>query len=325
MYLYSFLAFVLSAVSTGFALRFLIPLLHRRLLDKPNERSSHSTPTPSGGGVSFVIIAFLFSLIYFLFFPSLSSSNFLLYYAPILLLPLSIVGFLDDIFGLPSLFRYGIQVITALLLLLVSPLLGSNSTPLLSFFCLIAVTALINFTNFTDGMDGLVAGCMTFSISAAAFKLGAPLTIWVLIGSLLGFLVWNWSPARVFMGDVGSTFLGALFSALVLSSPSWTDALSILLLATPLFADALLCVFRRLFAGHNIFQAHRLHLFQRLHQSGWSHARVSFHYISATVLLSIASLLGGLLLVIALVFVVLSIGLWLDQKVAVPFANPQFD
>ena len=150
------------------------------------------------------------------------------------------------------------------------------------------------FTNCIGGLDGLVAG-------------------------LLGFLLWNWSPAQVFMGDVGSTFLGAVFAGVVLQQASFSAALGLLLVATPLLADACICVLRRLLAGQRIFQAHRLHLFQRLHQAGWSHARVAGSYIAATGVLAIALRVGGWLWVLGLAGVVLIIGLWLDQRVALAF------
>jgi UDP-N-acetylmuramyl pentapeptide phosphotransferase/UDP-N-acetylglucosamine-1-phosphate transferase len=203
------------------------------------------------------------------------------------------------------------------LVILVSPLpLPWLAVPLL----LIAVTAVINFTNFMDGLDGLVAGCMAVAIAALSLALNAPWPLWALVGSLLGFLLWNWSPAKVFMGDVGSTFLGAVFAGLVLQAPSWPKALGLLLVATPLLGDACLCVPRRLLAGQRVFQAHRLHLFQRLHQAGWSHARVSSMYIAATAVLAVALLVGGLPWLLGLTGVELLVGVWLDRRVAVPFA-----
>ena len=209
------------------------------------------------------------------------------------------------------------QLATALLVILVSPLpLPLLALPLL----LIAVTAVINFTNFMDGLDGLVAGCMFVAIAALAIALGAPLPVWALVGSLLGFLLWNWSPAKVFMGDVGSTFLGAVFAGLVLQAKSWPEALVLLMVATPLLGDACLCVPRRLLAGQRVFQAHRLHLFQRLHQAGWPHARVSSLYIAGTAVLAAALLAGGWLWVVGLAVVELFVGYWLDRHVAVPFA-----
>ena len=118
--------------------------------------------------------------------------------------------------------RYCTQLVTALVVVVASPLV----VPLFGHFylsplLLIAVTAVINFTNFMDGMDGLVAGSMVVIVTAAAVQLSAPWSIWALIGASLGFLFWNWSPAKVFMGDVGSTFFGAVYSVLVLQASSW--------------------------------------------------------------------------------------------------------
>ena len=122
------------------------------------------------------------------------------------------------------------------------------------------------------------------------------------------------------MGDVGSTFLGAVFAGLVLQASSWTQAFGYSLVATPLLADACLCVPRRLLAGQRVFQAHRLHLFQRLHQAGWPHARVSLTYMTATALLALAMLAGGLAWVFSFALAELLLGVWLDQHVAVPFS-----
>ena len=321
MVLPAFLAVVLAAVASWWLLWALIPSLGRRLLDQPNSRSSHRKPTPRGGGVAFVLVASIASALAWLLSSTSVAASLPLLAAPLLVLPLALVGFLDDRHNLPASWRYGVQLATALAVLLVSPLVvpSFGLLPLLSLL-VIAVTAVINFTNFMDGLDGLVAGCMAVAITAAAIQLSAPWPIWALVGALLGFLLWNWSPAKVFMGDVGSTFLGALFAVLVLQMSTWPEALGLLLVATPLLGDACFCVPRRLMAGQRVFQAHRLHLFQRLHQSGWHHARVSSLYIAATAVLAMALLLGGLPWVITIAAVELLIGVWLDQQVAVPFA-----
>jgi Fuc2NAc and GlcNAc transferase len=322
MLLSVFLAVALAAFAAWWLLRALIPQLRRRLLDQPNARSSHSQPTPRGGGVAFVLVTAAASAIGWLGAafsgqPALSGSQLAMVALSLLALPLAVVGFLDDRHNLSSGLRYGVQLATALLLILASPLpLPWLALPLL----LIAVTAVINFTNFMDGLDGLVAGCMAVAIGALAIALDASWPVWALVGSLLGFLLWNWSPAKVFMGDVGSTFLGAVFAGLVLQAPSWPEALGLLLVATPLLGDACLCVPRRLLAGQRVFQAHRLHLFQRLHQAGWPHARVSSLYISATAVLALALLAGGWPWVFGLAVAELLAGVWLDQRVAVPFA-----
>ena len=119
------------------------------------------------------------------------------------------------------------------------------------------------------------------------------------------------------MGDVG-TFLGGILVLLLLQVPKLTDAFGLLLI-TPL-GDSCICVIRRLLSGQMIFQAHRLHLYQRLHQAGWSHSHVSTLYITATALLFIVFLTSGLNCVFIFAAVEVLLGLWLDQKVAVPFA-----
>ena len=140
-----------KSVALGAVDRLLIPLLSRRLLDEPNARSSHRLPTPRGGGVAFVMVGSI-------------AVAWLGSWLPLLCLPLALVGFLDDRHNLPAAMRYGVQVVTALVLVLISPwhlpLIGLLPWLLL----LIAGTAIINFTNFMDGLNGLAAGCMAGSV-----------------------------------------------------------------------------------------------------------------------------------------------------------------
>ena len=293
----------------------LIPQLRKRLLDQPNARSSHRQPTPRGGGVVFVLVSSVASVLASLFHFSSVAAPLPQVAVPLLALPLALVGFLDDRHNLPA--TAPAHNWLQLLRILASPLVFVRQGRTLALL-VIAVTAVINFTNFMDGLDGLVAGCMAVAMIAAASNCGS-LAHLVPGGSLAGVPALELGPAKVFMGDVGSTFLGAVFAVLVLQASTWSEALGLLLVATAL-ADAFLCVPRRLIAGQRVFQAHRLHLFQRLHQAGWSHARVSSFYIAATAVLAIAFLWGGLPWSIILAVNELLIGVWLDQKVAIPFA-----
>jgi Fuc2NAc and GlcNAc transferase len=310
-----------SAICSWLLLAVLVPRLHRCLIDMPNARSSHIDPTPRGGGIAFVVVASVASILACLSSPLRLSSPQPMVVAPLISLPLALVGLCDDRFNLPSFLRFVVQVLTAFLAVSLSSLRVPSQYQLpLLLFTLIVVTSVINFTNFMDGLDGLVAGCMSIVIAATSYQLDAPWSIWALVGALLGFLCWNWSPARVFMGDVGSTFLGAVYAVLVLQASTWSQALAFLLLATPLLGDACICVLRRLISGHRVFQAHRLHLFQRLHQSGWPHFCVSSLYIAATGVLAIALQCGGLPWVAGIAAFELFIGVLLDQLVAVRFS-----
>ncbi len=311
-----------SAISTWIILFYLIPILNLTLLDHPNERSSHRIARPRGGGISFVLVTIISSVITMKIFNYNSIS-----YLPLISLPLAFVGLIDDRINLSSSVRYTTQFFTAAGILLASPLIYRLSENIGNYliiiivivFTLIAITALINFTNFMDGMDGLVAGCMIIILSCSAIHLSINLWIWVCVGSLIGFIPWNWSQSRVFMGDIGSTFLGAIYAGLVLQTSSWQDALGLLLVGTPLLGDACICVIRRFIAGQSVGEAHSLHLYQRLHKAGLSQARVSSIYISASVLLTLTFLLGGIINVICMAIVIIIFGFWLDQQVAVKF------
>jgi len=295
------IATVVSALLTWLLLWMLIPWLRRRLLDQPNARSSHRIPTPRGGGVVFVLVGSLLSLAL-----GAGTSSWI----PLICCPLALVGLLDDRFDLLAVWRYSAQVATAGVLVAMAAVpLPIWALPLV----LVAITAVINFTNFMDGLDGLVALC--------GIVLMASVGLWPVAGALLGFLAWNWSPAKVFMGDVGSTWIGAVFAGMVLQQPGPWEAISLLLVGFPLLGDALICVLRRLRAGQPVFQAHRLHLFQRLQRGGWPHAKVAFLYGGATTLLALARPLGGAATLIPLIGAEMLIALWMERNRAVSFQD----
>jgi UDP-N-acetylmuramyl pentapeptide phosphotransferase/UDP-N-acetylglucosamine-1-phosphate transferase len=310
---------IVSTFLSWLILFLLLPVLRRRLLDLPNSRSSHKAPIPRGGGLVFVLVgsaASLFAVLTSLL--PLSSTQAGLLLAPLIALPLALIGLIDDHLNLPASIRYFAQFATGIALLYLSRLpVQWMIAPLV----VIAITAIINFVNFMDGLDGLVVGCMTLCIATSAIHFSAPWSLWALVGALLGFLFWNWSPAKVFMGDVGSTYLGALYAGIVLQSVRWSEAVAMVLLAAPLLLDSSICVLRRARANQRIFTPHRLHLYQRLHQAGWSHASVSSLYIGATLLLCLLMLLGNLPWLLASVLIIALLGVWLDQFIARPFSD----
>ncbi|MFM6407503.1 MAG: glycosyl transferase family 4, partial [Microcystis sp.] len=120
--------------------------------------------------------------------------------------------------------------------------------------------------------------------------------LWLLVAALVGFLLWNWSPAKIFMGDVGSTSLGAIVAMVLLNNQGdQSQAWSALTITFPLIGDAIYTLICRLFRQENIFQSHRSHLYQRLQKSGLSHSQVAIIYMAVTLLIAISiNYLGNL-------------------------------
>jgi Fuc2NAc and GlcNAc transferase len=152
----------------------------------------------------------------------------------------------------------------------------------------------INFYNFMDGIDGLAGGeAVTVSLGAALLVGASAHPELVLIcaligGSSAGFLVWNWPPARIFLGDVGSAFLGFMFSVLAVMAEN-AGALPVvgwLLLLGVFFVDATLTVARRIASGEPWYRAHRTHAYQRAVQVGYSHRRVTLAIMGLNVVLA---------------------------------------
>ena len=287
----------------------IIPKLSKFFLDKPNTRSSHVVPTPRGGGIIFVILGLIGSIKF----------NFIL---PIVCFPLSIVGFIDDRYSISRLLRYLIQIFTVIFLINSSELkIFTNSLfwdIVIQIILVIALTAIINFINFMDGIDGLVAISMVLYL--LIFSLVVSPGLLPLLGALISFLLFNWSPAKVFMGDVGSTFLGAIFAGMLLEFPSWHDSLAFLLIAFPLFADAFICVCRRFLAKENIFKPHKKHLYQRLVSSKkLTHSKVALLYLCSSIFCYFSLILGGLNFLLISCITIAIIGIFLDKKMADPF------
>ena len=267
---------------------FVISLLIVRLmaqssyvLDIPSDRSSHTQPTPRGGGLGFVLVFAVTSAI-------LSPKEIGLW---LVLTPLTVVGILDDLYSLPASIRYLVQLISAVTAVV---WFGSFTNNFVLFVAIvIGITALINFYNFLDGLDGLLAGVCMVQLSFLAFYLNQP-QWWLLVAALVGFLWWNWSPAKIFMGDVGSTFLGACIAVVLLNtSNNYIHAWSAFTVILPLVTDTIYTIICRLFRKENIFQAHRSHLYQRLQQVGWSHQQVAIVYIGLTSAIALSVSFGG--------------------------------
>ena len=306
-----YISFILIGYFTSYYfLKILIPFLKKNLLDFPNKRSLHKFPIPRGGGIIFPIQSIFIILL---------SGDIV----PLICLPLAIVGFIDDKFNLSSVFRFSVQFITSLLIIFFSPLLLNNLQDfgllnlLILPFLILTFTAFINFTNFMDGIDGLVGSC--FLIGFLFIGLANNPILFIFVGTIAGFLKWNWNPANIFMGDVGSTFLAAYFLTNLFRLNSLEDIIAIFLVLSPLSMDALFCVIRRYNCGHNIFTPHKLHLYQRLCQAGLSHSKVTLIYFFSCLTIGLLYNLFGIYSLILVMIILLLMGLWLEKNIATNF------
>jgi len=269
--------------------------LKHQIVDVPNERSSHDAPTPTGGGLAILISWFLG--ITFLFFFNWIEKN--LYFALLCGILLAVVSLIDDIISVPPVIRLAIQFITAILSFYF--INGVSSLKILGFeissvFVLYPVTIVgivwfINLFNFLDGIDGF-ASLEAVTIAAVMLIFSSNFINLVLIGSVAGFLYWNWPKAKIFMGDIGSTQLGFILVILGIYFHNQTqfDIIHWIMLTSLFWFDATLTLFRRWKNKEKLSVAHRKHVYQRAVQSGLSH--------KSTILISFAINLGIIGLVV---------------------------
>ncbi len=273
-------------------------VLHYNILDNPNERSSHSSPMPLGGGLAIVILVLAASLGVININPTEWWRSFLYI---VLGAILALVGWRDDLFKLSANYRFMVQGLVATISILGMGYFKDVRIPLLGEFNLGAlgiiitflwIIGMINAYNFMDGIDGMaggvavVAGVGWMILSANVHN---PFVFWVALSiaaTSLGFLGHNWFPAKIFMGDVASTFLGYSFAVLPLLSASQTgDALTVgTLLMWIVIMDTFMTFLRRLIKGENVFSGHRSFLFHQLVAGGYKHSTISALYIFLTAL-----------------------------------------
>ncbi len=319
---------IFNFASVKYLLKKLMPIFEKNYIDIPNSRSIHKIPKPTGGAI-LVVLSSLFTYLALLFMtyliPEIKTDLIInLLKISILSIPLSFIGFVDDIYQIKVIFKFGIQIITAILFMnfLDIKLFNFEKGFLFIFIyigIIIFISGLVNLVNFMDGIDGLICGMFSFIFLILSIKLN--IFFLPLFLGFFAFLEKNWFPSRIFMGDTGSTFLGAIFAAFILESKSIQEAFSILLLISPIMMDSITCIFRRIYSGQNIFKPHKLHLYQRLVQKGFPHDKVSIIYISSTILISIFYLTDLFLLQILSIVFIFALGVYLEKKYAIPFSN----
>lgn len=281
-----FASLVFSVMLVGAVRRY---ALWRDLLDHPNARSSHAQPTPRGGGLGVLVACLLVAGVGLRSEPLWHATATA--FAGVILVAL--IGWLDDHGGLGVRMRLAAHITAGALVapLAVQAQAGDPAT-LVALLGIGCVVSSINVVNFIDGIDGMI-GTQALVLGLHVVYLSAPAGSSVVLGAALagaslGFLMFNWAPARIFLGDAGSGGLGALFvvSAFVLASESDVGVVEALLPLFPIFLDATVTLARRLIRGEQVTQAHRSHLYQRLANGGWGHARVTMLF-AATSLVAI--------------------------------------
>lgn len=269
-------------------------------LDRPNDRSSHQRPTPRGGGLAIVIVTIACSLML------LGTANQLRRDWIIVIAGsavIALVSWIDDLYSLHTTIRLTVHIAAAVVALaaigpierIELPGIFTIGTAWLGVpLTILWIAGLTNIYNFMDGIDGI-----------AAIQGVAASTSWILIASTVndrpvfvtavflaassgGFLVHNWSPASIFMGDVGSAFTGYLLAVFAVhASGNPRVAFAAALTVWPFLFDGIFTIMRRLIHRENITKAHNSHLYQRLVRCGWSHGVVAAIY-------GVLAALGGL-------------------------------
>ncbi|MES2306078.1 MAG: glycosyltransferase family 4 protein [Gemmatimonadota bacterium] len=315
-----------TAVVTFVTVLLMLVVGGEALLDKPNARSSHLVATPRGGGLGIWLGLIAGSLVWWRF---QDDAGDLPPVAVMLVVAIvTVVSFLDDLYSLPYRLRLLVQAAATVMLLWVVgpfevvmiPLLGLYWVPLSGlllsvFWCL----ALTNAYNFLDGIDGIAATQgLVGGLAWGMIGYGIHQPTITLLGLMISagcatFLWFNWHPARIFMGDVGSATLGMLFATIPLVASALTHragwaAPAGVLIVWPFLFDAGVTMLLRLGRGENIFEGHRSHYYQRLVLAGWSHRRTARLYGllalatgAGAVGLAGESVLGGVLAWVAVI------------------------
>lgn len=281
---------IISMLSTELVRRHAI---RNHRLDQPNHRSSHVTPTPRGGGLA-IVVTFLLAIVCLVLTGKLDVNTFLALAGGGVLV--AAIGYWDDCQDLSAKTRLLGHLAAAVWAVI---WLGGISQLDVGFTAwdwgwlgygvtILGIVWLLNLYNFMDGIDG-IAGSETviaagvggvFLLSAGAD--GLALTAFVLAAACVGFLLWNWPPAKIFMGDVGSGFLGYVLAVLLIASDHATNV-SVwvwLLLLSVFVVDATVTLLRRLLRHEKIYEAHRSHAYQNATTLYSSHLKVTLATIA---------------------------------------------
>ncbi|KQU68211.1 hypothetical protein [Phycicoccus sp. Root101] len=281
-----------------------LPLLRRHsIVDIPADRSLHVVPTPRGGGLGVVAAVLGAVVLVTLLRPDAVEGHVdELFLVLLPVLGFGLVGFADDLWSLSVRLRLVVQAVLALVWSLSAMGVTGDGVVWVPFV-LVGTIAMVNITNFMDGVNGLVSGHAVVAglwYAVAGVHYDVPAVAVLGIGAAaggLGFLPFNLPRAKVFLGDIGSYALGATWAVVA----SWLVMLPVPteVALAPLFVlvlDAGVTLVRRMSHGDRVFEPHRLHVYQRVARAGWSHATVAGIVAAATAvacLLALPAMLGA--------------------------------
>jgi UDP-N-acetylmuramyl pentapeptide phosphotransferase/UDP-N-acetylglucosamine-1-phosphate transferase len=273
------------------------------IIDVPSQRSSHEVPTPRGGGLAIVITFIIFFPVVLYYFGQGSVNYWGVYFCSI---AISALGFIDDLTTLSKKIRVLVWVVIAAVSIIAGISLNRISlpglriinfgifNPFLTFIWLIGLTNLYNFMDGINGLAGLEALIVSGFLAGFAFYAGNMMILAVsliIFGAVLGFLPYNFPNAKVFLGDVGSNFLGYIFASLaIIGNQGESDHIPFLIpvfLLMMFLLDGGTTLIRRLPKGRDWLEPHRDHFYQRLVLLGHSHSQVALLYSFLNILLGI--------------------------------------
>jgi Fuc2NAc and GlcNAc transferase len=295
--------FVASWALTGCIRRYAV---RAGILDVPNQRSSHVMPTPRGGGAGFASAFGAGLLLLIALFPESRPLCAALLGGGALIVA---VGWLDDRKGLSSLLRLIVHLVAAVWVVAclkglprVNAGIGIAHLGLWGYpAAVLGIAWSTNLYNFMDGIDGLagghavIVGLAAGVLASISGDWAVATGCWFLAAAVAGFLVWNWPPAKIFMGDVGSGLLGFVFATLALASENrgTLPLLVWIMLLLPFVVDTTATLVWRLRRGEKWNQAHRSHAYQRAVQSGYSHLQVTLAILGLDAILALMSYIGS--------------------------------
>ena len=301
--LFALALILFSALLTRFMLQ------RVRIIDVPNERSSHELPTPKSGGIA-ILGTFVAGVVILLLFaknPLVRERYFLGFVLSSLLI--AGVAFYDDIKNKPFIVKLMAQVVGITFALALGLVIDALTLPFAGLIALgvwaypisfVWMLGMTNAFNFMDGIDGLAAGVAVIvsaffcAITYSQGSLLVYITSYTLLAGAFGFLIYNAPPARIFMGDVGSAFLGFAFAVLAIIAArydsSHTSFMVMPLLLFNFVYDTFFTFLRRLLRGDRVLEAHRTHLYQLLNRLGYSHRAVSFTHYAMCIMQGVAAI-----------------------------------